>query len=218
MSRRSRIPRRPDGILRIPDAAVFGREETIAGSAIHLSARQEMRIRVIKAVTAILFTAGVLSAADKPDFSGQWNFNLAKSTLDEFGTQFLPSALSLVHAGNDFMIEKTYRNEFQGDFTSEERLTLDGKECKTEFWNSPRSSIATWSANGDTLIIVTTIELNMEGRPVEMLMREAMSLSKGGKVLSVRHYSKSSWGERKLIMVYEKQETPTNKTPTTKTP
>jgi hypothetical protein len=171
-----------------------------------------MRIRAIKAVTSILFAAAVLSAADKPDFSGQWNFNLAKSTLDEFGTQFLPSVFTLVQTGNEISIQKTYRNESQGDFSSEEKVTLDGKVCKTEFWNSPRSSIATWSANGDTLIISTTIQFKMENGPVEMEMREAMSLSKGGEVLSVRLHSKSSWGERKLIMVYDKQETPAKKT------
>ncbi len=153
-----------------------------------------------------LMAAGRLAAGDPVNFTGEWTFNEAKSVLDENGAQFLPLKMVLAQAGNDLTVQKFFNNEFQGDFVGEEKLTLDGKECKSEFWNSPRTSTATWSANGDTLTIATKIVFDREGEKSEMIFNEAWSLKDGGKTLSVRHFSSSAFGERKLTLAFDRKE------------
>jgi hypothetical protein len=152
------------------------------------------------------FAAVRLAAGDPVSFSGEWILNQSKRVLDENGTQFLTVKMTLIQAGNDLTVQKSFNNEFQGDFVGEEKLTLDGKECKSEFWNSPRTSTANWSLKGDTLTIATTIVFERDGQKSEMLMKEALSLKDDGKTLSVQHFSSSTWGERKTTMVFDRKE------------
>ena len=156
-----------------------------------------------------LLAAACLAAAEPADLSGEWIFNQAKSVLDENGVMFLPVRLVLLQAGNDLTVQKSFSSEGQGEFTGDEKLTLDGAECKSDFWNSPRVSTAKWSPKGDTLTVSTTIAFDMNGEKSEMFMKEAYSLKDNGGVLSVEHYSKSTWGERKLALIFDKNEATT---------
>jgi hypothetical protein len=161
---------------------------------------------MLKRILSLALLAAISLAAGTPaDFSGEWIFSQSKSVLDENGTQFLPLRMVLAQAGNDLTVQKFFNNEMQGDFVGEEKLTLDGKECKSEFWNSPRTSTANWSANGDTLTVATTIAFDMNGEKSEMSMKEAYSLKDNGMTLCVEHNSKSTWGERKLALIFDKK-------------
>jgi len=153
-----------------------------------------------------LLAAACLPAAEPADLSGEWIFSEAKSVLDENGVMFLPVRLVLLQAGNDLTVQKVFSSPDQGEFTGDEKLTLDGKECKSDFMNSPRTSTALWSANGDTLTIDTRIEFDMNGEKSEMIMKEAYSLKDSGGVLYVGHTSKSTWGERKLSLIFDRKE------------
>jgi hypothetical protein len=119
---------------------------------------------------------------------------------------FLPARMVLAQSGNDLNVQKIFSSPDQGEFTGDEKLTLDGMECKSDFMNSPRVSTAKWSPKGDTLTVSTTIAFDMNGEKSEMTMKEAYSLTDSGKALSVEHYSKSTWGERKLSLVFDKKE------------
>ena len=39
---------------------------------------------------------------------------------------------------NDLAIQKTYILEYTDDMATDENLTLDGKECTSEMWDSPK--------------------------------------------------------------------------------
>jgi hypothetical protein len=153
-----------------------------------------------------IFSASYLFSGDKADFSGKWALNQEKSALDEYGAAFLPVHLTVTMNGNDITIQKTFKRENEDDLILDEKLTLDGKECKSEFWNSPRVMTANWSENGDTLNIQSKVSFQREGDTSELIMNEAWSLKEGGKALSVKHFSSSSWGERKISMVFDKKE------------
>ena len=155
-----------------------------------------------------LFAAACLTAGDPINFSGEWIFNQSKSVLDDNGAMFLPARMILAQSGNDLTVQKIFSSPDQGEFTGEEKLTLDGMECKSDFMNSPRVSTAKWSPKGDTLTVSTTIAFDMNGEKSEMTMKEAYSLKDDGKALSVGHSSKSTWGERNLSLVYDKKEAP----------
>ena len=85
-------------------------------------------------------------------------------------------------------------------------LTLDGKECHSEFWNSPRVTTASWSETGDTLTVLSKITFERDGEVNELEIIEDWSLLEEGKVLSVEHFSSSDWGERDIVMVFDKVE------------
>ena len=84
----------------------------------------------------------------------------------------------------------------------DEKITLDGQECKSEFWNMPRVSTAKYSDDGKMLTITSKIAFDQG----DMTMTEVYSLDDTGKVLTVNHSSSSGFGDRSLTLVYDKKE------------
>jgi hypothetical protein len=146
-----------------------------------------------------------LQAGEKANFSGEWTLSEEKSTLDEMGTQFLPSKLVLTQTDSTISIERAYQGP-DGDFNDSEKLTLDGKECKSEvFGGSPRTSAATWSAAKDTLNIKTLLIFNMNGDEAKINTIEKWNLGPEGKTLLVKYNSSSQWGDRNDNLVFVKK-------------
>ncbi len=141
----------------------------------------------------------------KLDFSGEWIFDEEKSVLDNWGVSNLPYKLKINQQGNDLNVQQTFIVEFADDRVEEQKLTLDGKEVKSEFWNSPRITTASWSATGDTLLITSKITLDQGGRTLEINITEIWRLAKQGKVLAIEQSSSSSWGKRNITMIFDKQ-------------
>jgi mannan endo-1,4-beta-mannosidase len=139
------------------------------------------------------------------DFSGEWIFNEEKSILDRWGVSFLPYKMEIIQEGNDLTIQNTFIVEYADNNVIEQKLTLDGKECKSEFRNSPRIMTANWSESGDTLIIESKITFNRGGQASEMMINEAWTLQEQGKILSVQQFSSSFWGERNITMIFDKK-------------
>lgn len=164
-----------------------------------------MEKRVFGFLLLVVFIVTNLVAADKPDFSGTWKFNEEKSTLDDMGMAFIPHTLVIKQQENDLAVQKTFTNQNGEDMVTDESMTLDGKECKSEIWNSPRVTTANWTDKGDTLKIEVKITFNQDGNMNEMLLHEAWSTLDDGARMVVNHFSTSNWGERKITMVFDKQ-------------
>jgi hypothetical protein len=164
-----------------------------------------MCVRII----SVLILAGCfisnLFAGEKAIFSGEWLFNESESVLDENGNAFLPYKLIISQSDSDMTVQKTFSMQNGEDMVSDNRMTLDGKECESEIWNSPRITTANWSATGDTLHIEIKITFNQNGEINETLLKEAWSLQDGGKRMVINHFSTSSWGERTITMAFDKQ-------------
>lgn len=158
----------------------------------------------------VLFTLVLvcaLYAGDKPNFSGDWAFSEEKSTLDEMGTGFIQTKMNITQSDSEMTVAKTMLGMNQEEIVAEEKLTLDGKECKSEVWGgSPRVSTASWNEDGNMLKIVTKITFDRDGQTSTLDMNEEWSLDEDGKVLKVKHSSSSDWGERNITMVFTKVE------------
>jgi hypothetical protein len=168
-----------------------------------------MRILISLAVLLTCFALVSVFAGEKVNFSGEWTINEGKCVLDDMGTQFLPVKLQIAQKENDFAMEKTYTGMEGQDFTDKENLTLDGKECKSTVWNSsPRTTTANWSAGKDTLNIATVFTFTgQDGNESEIKINEHWSLQEDGKALAIDHTSNSTWGERKVKLVFDKKST-----------
>lgn len=140
-----------------------------------------------------------------PGFSGEWIFNEEESILDNFGASSIPYKLNIIQKGNDITIKRTRILEFAEDEVTEETMTLDGKEYKSELWNSPRVTTANWSKDGKTLIIESKVTFNMGGRKSEMVTKEVWSLMEYGEILSIEQISTSFWGKRKITIIFDRQ-------------
>jgi len=138
-------------------------------------------------------------------FSGEWTFDEEKSVLDNMGVSSLPFKLGIIQKDNDLIIQRTIVLEYADDKITEEKLTVDGKENKSEFWNSPRFITANWSEKGDTLILKSKVVFNRGGQTSEMVVNEAWYLQEQGSVLAIRQFSSSFWGERKITLIFDRQ-------------
>lgn len=138
------------------------------------------------------------------NFSGEWIFDEEESILDRWGVSFLPYKMEIIQKENDLTIQNTFIVEYADDRVIEQKLTLDGKECMSEFQNSPRIMTAHWSENGDTLIIESKVKFNRGGQTTVMIINEAWTLLQGGRILSIKQFSTSFWGERNITLIFDK--------------
>jgi mannan endo-1,4-beta-mannosidase len=140
-----------------------------------------------------------------PGFSGDWLFNEDKSVLNNNGPGFLPYKLAIRHTENKMKIKRTFFVEYGDDRISEEILPLDGREVKSEFWNSPRITKANLLTSGDTLVIKSTVTFTRGDQTFEMVSEEVWNLLEQGSILSIQQSSTTFRGEREITMIFEKR-------------
>ena len=137
------------------------------------------------------------------DFVGTWIYNEDKSIPDNFGASSLPYKMTISKDDSALNVQKTFILEYADDKITNEQILLNGKETKSEFMNSPKTTNARWSAKGDTLIIESKIEFERGGKSSEMIQNEYWNIKNGDLIIFL--YSKSFWGERRITIVYERE-------------
>jgi mannan endo-1,4-beta-mannosidase len=139
------------------------------------------------------------------DFSGSWVLNEGKSTLGRMGAGFAPARLDVVERGEDLTIRTTRIVEYADDQVTEEKLTLDGTESKSEFMNSPRVTTARPSADGTQLAMDSTIALVWGPPGSKMVVKDTWKLSDGGDILTIQRSTKSPMGEQTTTLVFDRR-------------
>ena len=139
------------------------------------------------------------------DFSGTWILNEEKSVLDNFGTGNLPYKMEITQEENSLRVRRHFVVEWGDDRITDEVSPLDGKEVKSEFFNSPRVTTVNWSTDGNTLIVASKVTFNRQGQTSEMVTKEIWSIGEHGRILSIQQSSSSFRGERKINLLFEKQ-------------
>jgi hypothetical protein len=151
-------------------------------------------------VLAFLMPA-TTNAQGKANFSGSWVLNESKSTMPEGGGG------GGMRGGREFTIAQEAnlltRTSAGRDGTQRvSKYTLDGKESVNTMGDYSIPSVATWSADGKTLTIKTTME-----RDGNKMTTTAVWSMPDAKTLSVTTTSPGRDGgaERKMTMVYDKK-------------
>jgi mannan endo-1,4-beta-mannosidase len=139
------------------------------------------------------------------DFSGTWILNEERCVLDSFGTGNLPYKMAITHKENSLSVRRHFVVEWGDDRIAEETSSLDGKEIRSEFFNSPRVTTMKWSADGDALIVESRVTFSRGGQTSEMVTKETWSVRERGRILSIQQSSSSFRGERKITLIFEKQ-------------
>jgi hypothetical protein len=139
-----------------------------------------------------------LPALAKPNFSGDWKLNSAKST---FGEMPAPDSMTYKIAHADPKLTTASKQSSQmGDFEMNATYTTDGKECTNQgFQGSTTKSVVKW--DGDTLAIDTKGQFGDN----EFTMTQKWTLSADGKTLTVLQTFKSAMGEGEQKLIFDKQ-------------
>ena len=139
------------------------------------------------------------------DFSGTWVLNEEKSTFGRMGAGTAPARLDIIHRGNDLAIKTTRIVEYAEDQVSEEKLTLDGTEAKSEFMNSPRVSTARLTKDGAGLSIDSTVASAWGPPNSKLTMKDNWQLLEAGKILSIERTTHSLRGEQRTTLLFDRR-------------
>ena len=148
-------------------------------------------------VTALLFAAGTLVAADKPNFSGEWKLNIEKST---FGPMPPPvSQVMKIEHSDPQMVSTSDQEAADGQKVSMTmKYTTDGVEAVNDFRGSPAKVAAKWE--GEALVVNT--KLDFQGMEIKIV--NTMKLAADGKSITAVAKIETPQGEFESTSLLEK--------------
>jgi hypothetical protein len=148
----------------------------------------------MRTVLALVLLAGTSAAADKPNFSGDWAMDVAKS---DFGGLPPPTSLTrkITHAEPSLTILEEQSSAL-GDQKTTRSYTTDGTEISFEANGAEVKSKATWA--DDTLVVISTVAA------VGLKFDDKMTMSPDGKNLISAIHIDSPQGAVDIRVVFER--------------
>ncbi len=147
----------------------------------------------------LVAAASSLVAFAKPNFSGEWKVDTAKS---DFGDMPAPSGITMQieHADPKLAVKQFKAGGPLGEMTADMSYATDGTETKNTVRGSEMTSISKWS--GDTLKINT--KMAWQGSSVNVV--ETWKLTSGGKNLEISREINSGQGASSMKLVFVKSD------------
>lgn len=155
---------------------------------------------LLAAVFCLVLGLMCLAQDAKPDFTGKWILDVAKS---DFGPMPPPDSQTRLIDHKDPNLKATITQKGQqGERTYERNITTDGKENTNTFGQLGLKSKSRW----DGKRLITEGKLETQNGTVEI--NEAQELNEDSTVLTIKNNFKSPQGEasQKLVFNKEKQE------------
>ncbi|MDX2180419.1 MAG: hypothetical protein SFV18_12565 [Bryobacteraceae bacterium] len=156
---------------------------------------------LISRTLAVLAIAGAaVFAADKPNYTGDWKLNKAKSELGPMADRMPETVVvKIVHEEPNLTVSQPG----MGGRNQESKLTTDGKENVTKRQGSQGEMAIKTKAmwEGDDLALNTSIEFGQG----TMTQTEKWTLSEDKKVLTIHRKASSPMGDMEMKQVLEKQ-------------
>jgi hypothetical protein len=155
----------------------------------------------MKSLVKILIIAALATialAADKPNFSGDWKMNAAKSN---FGPIPAPATFTrkVTHAEPSITIEDTQTGGAQGDQHDTRTYTTDGKEVSYQANGADVKAALTW--DGDALLVNS--KASVQG--TDIIIKDKITLGDDGRTMTDTVHIGSPQGDLDLSIVFEKQ-------------
>lgn len=149
-------------------------------------------------LAAILLAASLACAQPKPNFSGTWKQDHAKSTFSN-----LPAPISvtdiITHKEPNLHLTQTVVGPQGDSVTSEHDFSTEGREQSGKSRNYTEKNTVQWE--GNSLVFINRRDYN--GR--EKVIREIWTLSEDRKALTKQRFTQGAKGEVKQTFVLEKQ-------------
>jgi hypothetical protein len=148
-------------------------------------------------LVAALFAAVAL-AQPKPNFSGTWKQDNAKSTFGGLAAPISVTAI-ITHKEPDIHLTQTVVGPQGDSVTSEHDYATDGREQTGKSRNYTERNTVKWE--GASLVFES--KRDYSGR--EVIIRERWSLSDDGKTLTKERMTPGAKSEVKQTFVFDKQ-------------
>jgi hypothetical protein len=154
------------------------------------------------AFVCLLSAAAIIHAVN---FSGEWTLNKEKSVFGEYGENIAPRKITINSADNSITIERLSPTMSGEEYTIKETLTFDGKESSiVMFAANTKKSTAKWSEDGQSLLVNSIINFDIQGQMTEIKVEEVWKLTPEGQ-LSLQSISNSTFGTLEMKLVYDKK-------------
>ena len=156
---------------------------------------------VCAALLVLVVSASAWAQDAKPNFTGKWNLDVAKS---DFGQMPPPDSVVHVieHKEPNLKVVTTTKSA-QGEITNERSLTTDGKENVNKMRMGPEEQQVTSTSKWNGKSLATSFKLSAQGTEFEI--SDSWTLSDDGKVLTVSRGIKAPQGEFTSTTVFNKQ-------------
>jgi hypothetical protein len=153
------------------------------------------------ALLVLVVSASAWAQDAKPNFTGKWNLDVAKS---DFGPMPPPDSVVHVieHKEPNLKVVTTTKSA-QGEITNERSLTTDGKENVNKMRMGPEEQQVTSTSKWNGKSLATSFKLSAQGTEFEI--SDSWTLSDDGKVLTVSRGIKAPQGEFTSTTVFNKQ-------------
>jgi hypothetical protein len=169
-------------------------------------------MKILSLTIMLAFIAPLMTNAQggKANFAGNWTYNAEKSTQPPAGGGgggmgggggrggFGGGNFVATQDANLMSVSRTRTGQDGTPTTTVSKYTLDGKESVNTTPRGDSKSVATWSADGKSLTIVTTASFNGN----EMKTSQVWTLT-APKTLSITTTRNGQNGEVKTTQVYE---------------
>jgi dipeptidyl aminopeptidase/acylaminoacyl peptidase len=159
-------------------------------------------MKILSLTIVLAFIAPLMTNAQsgKANFAGTWTFNTEKSTQPPAGggRGFGGSNFVATQDANSLTVVRTRTGQDGTATTVTSKYTLDGKESVNTTPRGTSKSVATWSADGKSLTIVTSANFNGN----EMKSSQVWTLT-APKTLSITSTRNGQNGEVKTTQIYE---------------
>jgi len=145
----------------------------------------------------VLLTVAFGMAQAKPNFSGTWKVNMAKS---DFGALPAPDSRTdkIMHEDPDLKVHVAQISQM-GEINYDAVYTTDGKESTNSINGNVFKSTVKW--DGDDLSLDTKGSFNGN----DVTIKDRWTLSEDGKTITVQRHFSSTMGETDQKVVFEKQ-------------
>ncbi|UCF38884.1 MAG: hypothetical protein JSU96_08620 [Acidobacteriota bacterium] len=148
-------------------------------------------------IPLLLALSVTIFAADKPDFSGEWVLNVAKS---DFGPLPGPTLMTQQIEHKEPALKVRFHSEgMQGSMDGEVAYTTDGAECKNQIGDVDITSTLTWE--GVSLKVKSVLDI--QGMSIDA--EDTWTLSEDGQTITVDRFMSSSMGDAEQTLIMEKQ-------------
>jgi hypothetical protein len=152
------------------------------------------------------FYAGAQTS--KADFTGTWILNAEKSDMGEpsqgGGPRMGGASLAVTQDANMLSVVRTRTGQDEQPVTTTSKYTFDGKESINTSQRGESKSVASWSADGKLLTIVTKRTIERDGQTMELTSTDVWSLT-NTTTLSIASTMNTPNGERKATAAYDKK-------------